>query len=152
MPETTLILPVTGTTAADSHGTMLVLSERLHGYNSFLNGQLQLGDGPPVRVRILTLDDVTVLRLLDQLQTPLTESWAGMLHLPHGWRIRSIPGDLAAAADAAHRSLGLLDEAELRYALTFLSEASTRAIRARTKASAGPGASAVPSWAGSSTA
>ncbi|HUZ51398.1 MAG TPA: hypothetical protein VMU94_02565 [Streptosporangiaceae bacterium] len=129
MPETTQSLPVTGTVAADSNGTRLVVSERLDGHDTFLTGQLQLGDDPPMAVRILTFDDVTVLRLLDQPSTPLTKTWAGILHLPHGWRTRPIPDDLATAATTAHRDLGALDEAELRYALTFLGEASTDAIR-----------------------
>jgi hypothetical protein len=129
MPETTQSLPVTGTVAADSNGTMLVLSERLDGHDTFLTGQLQLGDTPPRAVRILTFDDITVLRLLDQSLAPLVESWAGVLHLPHGWRTRSIPDDLATAAETERRDLGALDEAELRYALTFLGEASTDAIR-----------------------
>jgi hypothetical protein len=129
MPETTHRMPVTGTVAADSDGTRLVVSERLDGHDTFLTGRLQLGDAPLIAVRILTFDDVTVLRLLDQPATPLMETWSGILHLPHGWRTRPIPDDLATAAETAHRSLGALDEAELRYALTFLGEASTKAIR-----------------------
>ena len=129
MPETTQSLPVTGTVAADSCGTMLVLSQRLDGHDTFLTGQLQVGDAPPVSVRILTFDDVSVLLLLDHVPLPLAKCWSGILHLPHGWRTRSIPDDLATAAATAHCDLGVLDEAELRYALTFLGEASTNAIR-----------------------
>lgn len=129
MPETAQTLSVSGVIATDSNGTMLVLSERLDGHDTFLTGQLQFGNRPPTAVRILTFDDVTVLRLLDQSRPPLAESWTGILHLPHGWRTRSIPEDLSAAATTAHRDLGTLDEAELRYALTFLGEASTDAIR-----------------------
>jgi hypothetical protein len=129
MSETAQSLPVTGTVTADSNGTILVLSERLDGHNTFLTGQVQIGEAPPQAVRILTFDDVTVLRLRDQSPTPLVGSWSGILHLPHGWRTRSIPDDLAAAATTAHRDLGALDEAELRYALTFLGEASTDTIR-----------------------
>lgn len=129
MPDNPQVRPVTGTVVADSGGTMLVLSERLDGQDTFLTGQLQLGDAAPTAVRILTLDDVTVLRLLDQAPPALEDPWTGTLHLPHGWRKRSIPDDLATVAAAAHRDLGVLDEAELRYALTFLGEASTDAIR-----------------------
>jgi len=129
MPETTQSLPVAGTVAADSDGTLLVLSERIDGHDTFLTGQLKLGDAPPRAVRILTLDDVTVLRLVDPSQTPIAEPWVGILHLPHGWRTRSIPDDLADAATAARRNLASLDEAELRYALTFLGEASSYSIR-----------------------
>ncbi|WP_162959221.1 hypothetical protein [Micromonospora tulbaghiae] len=129
MPEIIQTLQVNGTIAADSNGTLLVLSERLGGHDTFLTGQLQLGDAAPTAVRILTFDDVTVLRLLDQSPPALTNPWAGVLHLPHGWRARSIPEDLSTAATAARRDLRTLDEAELRYALTFLGEASTDAIR-----------------------
>jgi hypothetical protein len=129
MPESTQRLPVNGVVAADSDGTMLVLSERLDGHDTFLTGQLQVGDAPPMGVRILTFDDVTVLRLLDPASTPPAESWKGILHLPHGWRTRSIPDDLSTSVITARRDLGSLDEAELRYALTFLGEASTATIR-----------------------
>ncbi|HEV2378083.1 MAG TPA: hypothetical protein VGS19_38705 [Streptosporangiaceae bacterium] len=128
MPETAHSLRVAGTVALDSHGAILVLSERLDGHDTFLTGQLQLGDTPPIAVRILTFDDVTVLRVLGH-SLPPTGPWSGILHLPHGWRTRSIPADLASAATAAKRDLLALDEAELRYALTFLGEASTHAIR-----------------------
>ncbi len=129
MSENTQSLPVAGTVATESNGTMLVLSERLDGHDTFLSGQLQLGDAPLRAVRILTLDDVTVLRLHDGLPTPVAGPWAGILYLPHGWRTRSIPDDLTAAATAAQRDVEALDEAELRYALTFLGEANSDAIR-----------------------
>jgi hypothetical protein len=52
--------------------------------------------------------------------------------LPHGLRPRIVPPDLNAAADQERRSL---DATELRYVLTFLSEATTPDIRqARVKA------------------
>ena len=130
MPQTTAVLPVSGTVAADSDGAMLVLSERLDGHDTFLTGQLELDGQVAVGVRILTLDDVTVLRLADETTLPPpTAAWAGTLHLPHGWRPRSIPDDLQAAADTAGRDLATLDTAELRYALTFLEEATTPEIR-----------------------
>lgn len=128
MPEITQSLPVRGTLPADTDGTILVLSERLDGYDTFLSGKLEVG-GSHVAVRILTFDDVTVLRLLDHPTLPLPAQWAGTLHLPHGWRTRSIPNDLNAAALAANRDLAALDEAELRYALTFLGESSSDTIR-----------------------
>lgn len=129
MPQTSQSLPVTGTVAADSDGTMLVLSERLDGHDTFLTGQLEVGSAPQMTVRILTLDDVTVLRLLDQSPPTLAGNWTGVLHLAHGWRTRSMPADLADAALTARRDLEALDEAEQRYALTFLGEASTDTIR-----------------------
>lgn len=63
MPRTTASLPVTGTVAADSAGLMLVLSKRLDGHDTFLTGLLELDGDTSTPVRILTLDDVTVLRL-----------------------------------------------------------------------------------------
>ncbi len=129
MPETTQSLPVTGTVAAGSNGMLLMLTERLDGHDTFLTGRLQLADTPPVAVRILTFDDVTVLRLIDQPSTTRTGSWTGTLHLSHGWRSRAVPTDLATAADSARRDLAALDDAERRYALTFLAEASTPSIR-----------------------
>jgi hypothetical protein len=110
---------------------MLTLSQRLDGHDTFLRGKLQIaGTERLLAVRILTFDDVTVLRLLEHPAVPPpTGRWTGTLHLPHGWRTRSIPQDLLAAAICANRDLGALDTAELRYALTFLGESSTRGIR-----------------------
>jgi len=34
------------------------------------------------------------VRLLEPSQTPPNGPWAGVPHLPHGWRARSIPEDL----------------------------------------------------------
>lgn len=130
MPEATQGLSVSGTVAAGSEGTMLTLSQRLDGHDTFLSGKLQLaGTERLTAVRILTFDDVTVLRLLDHSAAPSTGSWTGTLHLPHGWRTRSIPQDLLAAAASANRDLSALDTAELRYALTFLGESTTSEIR-----------------------
>ncbi|MEV0394149.1 hypothetical protein [Polymorphospora rubra] len=129
MPESHLRLPITGTVAAVSNGTLLVLSERLDGHDTFLTGQLHLPNTRPVQVQILSFDDVTVLRLLDPSHLPPAGPWAGILQLPHGWRPRSVPNDLVTAVRVARRDLTALDEAERRYALTFLAEASTPAIR-----------------------
>lgn len=129
MGEKTKRVSVTGTITEDSQGTMLVLSERLHGHNTFLAGKLQVGSDQVLSVRIITLDDVTVLRLLDQPRTHLKDPWAGVLQLPHGWHNRAIPSDLLTAAKKARKDLSILDEAELRYALTFLGEAGTDVIR-----------------------
>lgn len=130
MPHTTANLPVSGTVAADSDGTMLVLSQRLDGHDTFLTGQLELDDQTVVGVRILTLDDVTVLRFTNEVtKPPVSVAWSGILHLPHGWRPRNIPDDLTVVAAKARRDLCALDSAELRYALTFLDEATTDEIR-----------------------
>lgn len=52
-------------------------------------------------------------------------------HAPptHRGRSRAIPPDLQKAADTRGRRLNALDDAEIRYALTFLEEATTGAIR-----------------------
>lgn len=129
MPRTTASLPVTGTVATDSAGMMLVLSQRLKGYDTFLTGLLELDSDTTTPVRILTLDEVTVLRLTDSAARTPAESWSGTLHVPHGQRPRAIPPELADAARVSRRDLTALDTAELRYALTFLDEATTDSIR-----------------------
>ena len=130
MPEPPQSLHVTGTVTAGSDGTILVLSRRLDGHDTFLTGQLQLaGDDTLMGVRILTFDDVTVLRPVDHSQALPTGHWTGTLNLPHGWRTRPVPEDLMAAAERKNRDLGSLDPAELRYALTFLGEAAAPGIR-----------------------
>ncbi|WP_405009579.1 hypothetical protein [Kitasatospora sp. NBC_01539] len=121
-------IPVRGTTRYDEHGSLLVLEHRLDGHDTFLSGELDLGEGR-VPVRIISLDDVTVLRPMHRLPAP-APTWAGTLHLPHGLRPRTIPVDLAEAAQMHGRDLGALDQAETRYALTFLGEATTEPIRA----------------------
>ncbi|MET9292292.1 hypothetical protein [Streptomyces sp. NPDC003077] len=129
MPSVALNLPVEGTVTHGPEGPLLRLSQRLDGHDTFLTGSLDIAD-TSVPVRILTLDSVTVLRPADSFLAPADgEHWTGRLHLPHGLRRRSVPPDLNAAADQAARSLDGLDEAELRYVLTFLSEATTPAIR-----------------------
>ncbi|MGR3936282.1 hypothetical protein [Streptomyces sp. BRA346] len=129
MPNALLNVPVEGTVTHSPEGPMLRLSQRLDGHDTFLTGSLDIAE-TSVRVRILTLDDVTVLRPTDSFPAVGDgEHWHGRLHLPHGLRPRSVPPDLNAAADREGRSLNGLDEAELRYVLTFLSEATTRDIR-----------------------
>lgn len=129
MSRTTASLPVTGTVVADSAGMMLVLAQRLDGYDTFLTGLLELDGDTSTPVRILTLDDVTVLRLTGTAARTPAGSWSGTLHLPHGQRPRPIPPDLTDAARMSRRDLTALDTAELRYALTFLDEATTDPIR-----------------------
>ncbi|WP_335989970.1 hypothetical protein [Glycomyces sp. MUSA5-2] len=121
-------ISVNGTTRQGQDGPLLVLDERLDGHDTFLSGLLDLGSGP-APVQIITLDDVTVLRQKAPVNTP-DGTWSGTLHLPRGIRPRRIPEDLAEAAQNSNRNLDALDSAELRYALTFLNEASTESIRA----------------------
>ncbi|MFD9562576.1 HAD family hydrolase [Streptomyces sp. NPDC059994] len=129
MPSASLNLPVTGTVSRGADGPLLVLSQRLDGHDTFLKGSLDVG-GTSVDVRILTLDDVTVLRPADHSAIPGPDTrWQGTLHLPHGLRPRTIPSDLLETTECEERTLEPLDEAELRYVLTFLSESATAAIR-----------------------
>ncbi len=130
MPAPTSRLAVHGT-YHPSRPDMLVLSERLTGHDTFLTGMLEVG-GEQLSVRIHTLDDVTVLRLGTDRSWPGPPGglWSGTLLLPHGARILSPPEDLSALARDRRRDLTSLDEAELRYALTFLGEATTPEIRA----------------------
>lgn len=128
-PAAALTVDVAGTVAT-SNQAMLVLSRRLDGYDTFLTGTLELGDGTAEPVKILTFDDITVLRRTttgDAL--PAGSAWSGKLHLPHGQRPRIVPTDLAETASSHRRDLTSLDSAELRYALTFLGEATTTDIR-----------------------
>jgi len=89
---------------------------------------------PHVVLVAVTLDDALgellgVLRPVDHTQALPAGHWTGTLHLPHGWRTRPVPEDLTAAAERKNRDIGSLDPAELRYALTFLGEATTPGIR-----------------------
>ncbi|WP_338676740.1 hypothetical protein V1460_30075 [Streptomyces sp. SCSIO 30461] len=129
MPSAPLTVPVQGTVAHSPEGPLLRLSRRLDGHDTFLTGSLDIADSS-VPVRILTLDDVTVLRPTSGFPAPADgEHWHGRLRLPHGLRPRSVPPDLDGAANQEGRSLDALDEAELRYVLTFLSESTTPDIR-----------------------
>jgi hypothetical protein len=127
MPDP-ITINVTGTIRNDDGSPLLVLDERLDGHDTFLPGSLELGGGL-LPVKILTFDDVTVLHPASAASLPAGK-WAGRLHLRHGLRARSVPDDLAAAATRRKRRIDVLDEAETRYAVTFLSEATNAAIRA----------------------
>ncbi|MEW1637504.1 hypothetical protein AB0469_25955 [Streptomyces sp. NPDC093801] len=121
-------LPVRGRTVPAATGPLLLLEDRLEGHDTFLSGTLTL-DGHDIPVRITTLDDSTTLQPTQPLPGNLPEQWSATLHLRHGQRPREIPDDLRTAAATAGRDLDALDDAELRYALTFLGEATTPTIR-----------------------
>ncbi|MGW6883595.1 hypothetical protein ACWGEU_25405 [Streptomyces goshikiensis] len=121
-------LPVRGRTVPAATGLLLVLEDRLEGHDTFLTGTLTL-DGHDIPVRITTLDDSTTLQPTQPLPVRISGQWSATLNLRHGQRPREIPDDLRAAAHAAGRDLDALDDAELRYALTFLGEATTPVIR-----------------------
>lgn len=130
MPGSAVSIRVAGYVSADTSHVMLVLAERLEGYDTFLTGRLEVDGCSNGPVRILTLDDVTVLRVADwQIDLAPGGHWSGTLHLPHGLRSQEVPDDLASAAASRRRDLTALDEAERRYALTFLQEATTSIIR-----------------------
>lgn len=129
MPRTLLSIVVEGSVEQRPRGLQLVLSRRLGGRDTFLSGHLDI-DGARIAVRIFTLDDVTVLCPTGGMRLARHGTrWSGMLHLPHGLRAPSVPADLHQATESQGRTLTALDIAELRYALTFLSESTTPAIR-----------------------
>jgi len=129
MPRTAQSLPVTGFVGRHGSTTQLVLHERLTGRDTFLTGILEVAQHR-LQVRIVTLDDVTVLRPVDAGEITFAgATWTGVLHLPHGARPPQLPADLMHEAAVSNRALDALDDAELRYALTFLEEATTADIR-----------------------
>ena len=127
MKPTNETLSVSGAIRHDEEGLILVLDQHIEGHDTFLSGRLDLGQ-ELVPVRIISFDDVTVLRPTESVHVT-APYWTGVLHLPHGARPRRIPADLADAARGSERDLSALDTAELRYALTFLGEATTDTIR-----------------------
>jgi hypothetical protein len=122
-------LNVAGTVQARDSGVLLVLDSRLKGHDTFLAGYLDLNDGQSLPVRIITLDEVTVLRPVASASL-LPGRWSGSLRLRHGLRPVTVPADLAAGAARQGRAISALDDAETRYAVTFLGEAATPGIRA----------------------
>jgi hypothetical protein len=96
MPEPTF-LRVTGTAQARGDGILLVLDGRLEGHDTFLAAHLDLDNGPSVRVRIITLDEMTVLRPAGPTRLA-PGRWSGSLRLRHGLRPVAIPSDLADSA------------------------------------------------------
>ncbi|MFQ6197097.1 hypothetical protein [Streptomyces sp. NPDC000405] len=137
MPADRTEIPVQGRYEAAAHGPHLVLDGGpLSGHDTFLTGILLLAEPytAEIPVRILTLDDITVLSPTTDPAYPLPgagKPWSGVLRLPHGWRTPSLPKDLARAAATAGVDLGQWDEALTRYALTFLGEARDPEVRAQ---------------------
>jgi FMN phosphatase YigB (HAD superfamily) len=130
MPAEAAGIPVIGTVRTRG---LLVLASRLEGRDTFLTGTLRLDGRTPFAVRILTFDDVTVLHPTTETARtpPVGAVWEGVLVVSHGLREHEVPADLAEAAAGRHRDLTGLTGRELRYALTFLREATTPDIRAR---------------------
>jgi hypothetical protein len=129
-----------------------VLDERISGYDSYRAAELVLaGAWEPgvardrrttVQVRVLTLDDVTIVSPLPG-QAELPDRWRGTLVLPASTRGRAMPADLARALLTAGLDPAGLDPAGLdpagddvgarRHLVEFVAEARpgspTRAAR-----------------------
>ncbi|MGW2088942.1 hypothetical protein [Streptomyces sp. NPDC001880] len=113
---------------------LLIVDERLSGYDTFLSATLRL-DRPVVLselpVRILTFDDVTVLLPLKSglPQAQAGGEWSGTLLIAHGSRPPTIPDDLAQAVAEAGVDTSGWSPAEARQLLTFLGEAGPGPVR-----------------------
>jgi len=128
MTTATAPIPVEGSIQSSGGRRLLILTARLEGHDTFLTCSLHLGS-EKIAVRVMTFDDMTVL-----LPNPGTAElpdapWAGTLQLRTGRRDLDMPLDLASAAQQQGVLLSALDEAEMRYATTYLEESSTTAIR-----------------------
>ena len=130
-------LPVRGTIRHQGGVALLVLCERLDGYDTFLLADLTLDPGGvSVRVRVHTFDDTTVLHpargaaLHDRADG---EAWSGQLRPPNRRRADPVPDDLAEALTAAGLTAGLdtLDDRERRHLLGYLADATVPAARRR---------------------
>jgi hypothetical protein len=138
-------LPVRGTVRLQGGVPLLVLRERLDGYDTFLLADLALdpaGGNPAgpephtIRVRVHTFDDTTVLHPARGAALPqLTDgdAWTGQLRPPAKRRAEPIPADLADALTTAGlpADLTALDQRERRHLLGYLADASDPAARRR---------------------
>jgi hypothetical protein len=99
-----------------------VLDERITGHDSYRPARLVRPDGPEVTVRVLTLDDITLIYpLSDQIRLP--DEWDGRLLLTAKPRGPKLPADLAAALVAAGVDVDELDPARRRHLIGFVAEA-----------------------------
>ena len=136
-------LPVRGEVRFQGGVPLLVLHERLDGYDTFLLADLALdpagahpigADTGSIRVRVHTFDDTTVLHpARAAVLPPLTdgEAWCGRLRPPARRRAEPVPADLADALTAAGlpADLAALDQRERRHLLGYLADASDSAVR-----------------------
>lgn len=99
-----------------------VLDERITGHDSYRPARLVRPDGPEVTVRVLTLDDITLIYPLSQ-QIRLPDEWAGRLKLSAQPRGPKLPADLAAALVDAGVDVEQLDPARRRHLIGFVAEA-----------------------------
>jgi hypothetical protein len=115
-----------------------VLSRRLTGRDTYLSGVLTLAGHPAMPVRVLTLDDVTVLVPDPTPEPAVTADPAaaapghvreGVLWLRASGRAAPVPADLAEAAAAVGLDWASRDPIEVRHLLAFLAEARGEAVR-----------------------
>lgn len=103
-----------------------VLDRRITGHDSFRPAELLVegleGLRTLARVRVLTLDDVTLVCPLPD-QPPLAQEWEGTLVLPDTHRDTDLPADLAASLAAVGITPDQLEEAQRRYLAGFVAEA-----------------------------
>jgi hypothetical protein len=100
-----------------------VLDRRISGHDTFRPARLHVEGLPTaVRVRVLTLDDLTLVCPLAN-ETGLPEKWHGTLVLPDTHRDAELPADLAASLAAAGIAADRIEESQRRYLAGFVAEA-----------------------------
>lgn len=118
--------------AHDNGVRAYLLDERLTGRDSYRVAELVVAGGETiVRVRVLTLDDVTIVCPLPG-EPSLPDHWEGRLVLRSRERGITMPSDLERALADAGLDPATLDAAQRRHLVGFVSEARpgpTRAAR-----------------------
>lgn len=99
-----------------------VLSERITGHDSYRPAHLIRPPDPPLLVRVMTLDDITIVYPLESGVT-LPDEWDGTLRLASKPRGLRMPADLAAALAEAGVDAEQLDPAQRRHLIGFVAEA-----------------------------
>lgn len=99
-----------------------LLEQRVTGHDSYRPAQLIRSSGEPLRVRVLTLDDITIVYPLSP-NVDLPEEWEGTLRLSPGRRGPRMPDDLASALASAGVDPEGLDDAQRRHLIGFVTEA-----------------------------
>lgn len=128
-------VPVKATLVEGAGGRYLQLVERLSSRNSYLSAQLRVSGGT-VMVRVWTMDNLTLLDVLDRIDVvtgsldDTGSTLTGDLLLRDARELRLIPPELIEHALASGRDVRSLTTADLRYAVTYIDEASDPRIRA----------------------